>query len=94
MKKLKKLACALGVGQERRGSYWLLDGTVLKIIRNHCFFWKGFVLIQRVFIKPARFMEDMTYDMAGSATVVGLIKMIRKAKVNAVGVVGRRKYGW
>ena len=35
-------------------------------------------------------MEDMTYDMAGSATVVGLMKnlALRKAKVNAVGVVG------
>jgi len=41
-------------------------------------------------LKPARFMEDMTYDMAGSAAVVGLMKTlaIRKAKVNAVGVVG------
>ena len=40
-------------------------------------------------LKPARFMEDMTYDMAGSA-VVGLMKSLalRKAKVNAVGVVG------
>ena len=35
-------------------------------------------------------MEDMTYDMAGSAAVVGLMKTfaLRKAKVNAVGVVG------
>jgi len=35
-------------------------------------------------------MEDMTYDMAGSAVVVGLMKTLalRKAKVNAVGVVG------
>ena len=35
-------------------------------------------------------MEDMTYDMAGSAVVVGLMKSLalRKAKVNAVGVVG------
>ena len=32
----------------------------------------------------------MTYDMAGSAVVVGLMKSLalRKAKVNAVGVVG------
>ena len=32
----------------------------------------------------------MTYDMAGSATVVGLMKTLalRKAKVNAVGVIG------
>ena len=35
-------------------------------------------------------MEDMTYDMAGSAAVVGLMKSLalRKAKVNAIGVVG------
>ena len=41
-------------------------------------------------LKPAKFMEDMTYDMAGSAVVVGLMKSLalRKAKVNAVGVVG------
>ena len=41
-------------------------------------------------LKPARFMEEMKYDMAGSAVVVGLMKTLalRKAKVNAVGVVG------
>ena len=41
-------------------------------------------------LKPAKFMEDMTYDMAGSAAVVGLMKnlALRKAKINAVGVVG------
>ena len=41
-------------------------------------------------LKPAKFMEDMTYDMAGSAAVVGLMKnlALRKARVNAVGVVG------
>jgi leucyl aminopeptidase len=41
-------------------------------------------------IKPAKNMEDMKYDMGGSATVVGLMKLLaeRKAKVNAVGVVG------
>ena len=41
-------------------------------------------------LKPAKFMEEMKYDMAGSAVVSGLIQTlaIRKAKVNAVGVVG------
>ena len=41
-------------------------------------------------LKPAKFMEEMKYDMAGSAVVAGLIKSlaIRKANVNAVGVVG------
>ena len=41
-------------------------------------------------LKPARFMEEMKYDMAGSAVVVGLLKSfaLRKAKINVVGVVG------
>ena len=41
-------------------------------------------------LKPARFMEEMKYDMAGAGTVVGLMKTLalRKAKVNALGVVG------
>lgn len=41
-------------------------------------------------IKPANNMEDMKTDMAGSAVVVGLLRNLaqRKAKVNAVGVVG------
>ena len=41
-------------------------------------------------LKPAKFMEEMKYDMAGSAVVAGLIQSLamRKSKVNAVGVVG------
>ena len=41
-------------------------------------------------IKPAANMEDMKWDMAGSAVVIGLIKALaeRKAKVNVVGVAG------
>ena len=41
-------------------------------------------------IKPSQGMEEMKYDMAGSATVVGLMKCLagRKARVNAIGVVG------
>ena len=41
-------------------------------------------------LKPAKFMEEMKYDMAGSAVVAGLIQSlaIRKSKINAVGVVG------
>ena len=41
-------------------------------------------------LKPAKFMEEMKYDMAGAGTVVGLMKTLalRRAKVNAVGVVG------
>ncbi|WKL56380.1 leucyl aminopeptidase [Asticcacaulis sp. ZE23SCel15] len=41
-------------------------------------------------IKPAEGMEDMKWDMGGSATVVGTMVALagRKAKVNAIGVVG------
>jgi leucyl aminopeptidase len=41
-------------------------------------------------IKPAQGMEDMKGDMAGAACVVGLMHALaaRKAKVNAVGIIG------
>jgi leucyl aminopeptidase len=41
-------------------------------------------------IKPAQGMEDMKWDMAGSGVVIGLMHALaaRKAKVNAVGIVG------
>ncbi|MEB3702920.1 Cytosol aminopeptidase [Candidatus Bealeia paramacronuclearis] len=41
-------------------------------------------------IKPAGGMEDMKWDMAGAAAVMGTLKALagRKAKVNAVGVMG------
>ena len=41
-------------------------------------------------IKPAQGMEEMKYDMAGAGTVVGLMKALagRKARLNAVGLVG------
>ncbi len=95
-KKLKKLGCnaLLGVGQGSiRGSYlvtieWKGNRSKSKPLafvgKGVCFDTGGYSL------KPARFMEDMTYDMAGSAAVVGLMKTLalRKAKINAVGVVG------
>jgi len=41
-------------------------------------------------IKPGSGMEEMRYDMSGSAAVVGVMHALasRKAKVNAVGIVG------
>ncbi|MFZ5791117.1 MAG: leucyl aminopeptidase [Pseudomonadota bacterium] len=41
-------------------------------------------------IKPAAGMEEMKWDMAGAGVVIGLMKALagRKAKVNAVGVIG------
>jgi len=95
-KKLKKLGMntLLGVGQGSiRGSY--LVTMEWKGIKSNskplAFVGKGVCFdTGGISLKPAKFMEDMTYDMAGSATVVGLMKSLalRKAKVNAVGVVG------
>ncbi len=95
-KKLKKLGmnALLGVGQGSiRGSY--LVTIEWKGLKNNskplAFVGKGVCFdTGGISLKPAKFMEDMTYDMAGSAVVVGLMKSLalRKAKVNAVGVVG------
>ena len=95
-KKLKKLGMntLLGVGQgSTRGSYLVTiewngsknNSKPLAFVgKGVCFDTGG------ISLKPAKFMEDMTYDMAGSAVVVGLMKSLalRKAKINAVGVVG------
>ena len=95
-KKLKKLGMntLLGVGQGSiRGSYLVtIEWNGLKdkskplafVGKGVCFDTGG------ISLKPAKFMEDMTYDMAGSAVVVGLMKSLalRKAKINAVGIVG------
>ncbi len=41
-------------------------------------------------IKPSRGMEDMKWDMGGAGVVIGLMRALaaRKAKVNAIGIVG------
>jgi leucyl aminopeptidase len=94
--KLKKLGmnALLGVGQGSiRGSYLVTiewKGSK-KNTKPLAFVGKGVCFdTGGISLKPAKFMEDMTYDMAGSAVVVGLMKTLalRKAKVNAVGVVG------
>ena len=95
-KKLKKLGMntLLGVGQGSiRGSYLVtMEWNGLKNNSNPvAFVGKGVCFdTGGISLKPAKFMEDMTYDMAGSAVVVGLMKSLalRKAKINAVGVVG------
>jgi len=94
--KLKKLGmnALLGVGMGSvRGSYLVTmewNGTKGNT-KPLAFVGKGVTFDTGGYsLKPARFMEDMTYDMAGSAAVVGLMKnlALRKAKINAVGVVG------
>jgi leucyl aminopeptidase len=93
MKKLGMNAL-LGVGQgSARDSYLVVmrwnggkrsEPPVSFVGKGVCFDTGG------ISIKPAANMEDMKGDMAGAACVVGLMHALatRKAKVNAVGVIG------
>ena len=96
-KELKKLGlnALLGVGQgsfnesylaviEWNGKKKSNEKPIAFVGKGVCFDTGG------ISLKPARFMEEMKYDMAGSAVVIGLLKSLalRKAKINAVGVVG------
>jgi len=94
LKKLK-LNALLGVGQgsinetylvtiEWNGNKKSKKSPIAFVGKGVCFDTGG------ISLKPAKFMEEMKYDMAGSAVVVGLLKSLalRKAKVNAIGVVG------
>ncbi len=94
--KLKKLGmrALLGVGQgSARDSRVVVmrwnggkksDAPVCFIGKGVCFDTGG------ISIKPAAGMEDMKGDMAGAACVTGLMHALakRKARVNAVGVIG------
>ena len=96
-KELKQLGmnALLGVGQGSDNESYLVtiewNGKKNSLKNPLTFVGKGVCFdTGGISLKPARFMEEMKYDMAGSAVVVGLLKSlaIRKAKVNAVGVVG------
>ncbi len=89
-----KMGALLGVGQgstrESRVVVMRWNGAkkgeapVAFIGKGVCFDTGG------ISIKPAAGMEDMKGDMAGAACVVGLMQALaaRKAKVNAIGVIG------
>ncbi len=88
------MGALLGVGQgSRRDSRVVVmrwnggkkgEAPVAFIGKGVCFDTGG------ISIKPAAGMEDMKGDMAGAACVTGLMQALaaRKAKVNAVGVIG------
>jgi len=85
----------LGVGQGSTKESFLVtiewNGATKKSEQPLAFVGKGVCFdTGGISLKPARFMEEMKYDMGGSAAVVGLMKSLalRKAKINAVGVVG------
>ena len=95
--KLKKMGMnsLLGVGQGSENETFLVvikwNGAKSNFGKPLAFVGKGVCFdTGGISLKPARFMEEMKYDMGGSAVVVGLMKSLalRKAKVNAVGVVG------
>ncbi|MHB1060253.1 MAG: leucyl aminopeptidase, partial [Rhodanobacter sp.] len=97
-KQMKKLGMGalLGVGQgsERESHIAVMrwDGAPsAKDKRPVAFIGKGVTFdTGGISIKPAAGMEEMKWDMAGAGAVIGLMKALagRKAKVNAVGVVG------
>ena len=97
-KKLKKLGMGalLGVAQgsahEPRVVVMRYDGDAASEDRRPlAFIGKGVTFdTGGISIKPAAGMEDMKWDMGGSAVVIGLMHALaaRKAKVNVVGVVG------
>ena len=96
-KELKRLGlnALLGVGQGSSNETYLVtiewNGKSNSLKSPLTFVGKGVCFdTGGISLKPAKFMEEMKYDMAGSAVVVGLLKSLalRKAKVNAVGVVG------
>ncbi len=100
-KEMKKLGMGalLGVGQgsARESKMVIMEWTGVaksksaKAQQPVAFVGKGVTFdTGGISIKPAGGMEDMKWDMGGSGVVIGLMKALagRKAKVNAVGVVG------
>jgi leucyl aminopeptidase len=98
VKEMRKLGMGalLGVGQgsaheprlvvlDWRGDARAKDKRPLAFIGKGVTFDTG-----GISIKPAAGMEEMKWDMAGAGAVIGLMRALagRKAKVNAVGIVG------
>lgn len=93
MKKLKMealLGVSLGSPRPPRMAVMRWQGAKPKD-KPIAFVGKGVVFdTGGVSIKPAAGMEDMKGDMGGAAAVIGLMHVLaaRKAKVNAVGIIG------
>lgn len=96
-KEMKKLGmnALLGVGQgSERESHLVVmqwQGAGSSDAQPIAFVGKGVTFdTGGISIKPSANMEEMKYDMGGSGAVVGLMRTLalRKARVNAVGVIG------
>jgi len=94
LKRLKMEALlAVGQGSERPPRLVVMrwNGARDKKAAPVAFVGKGVVFdTGGISIKPAGHMEDMKGDMGGAAAVTGLMQALaaRKAKVNAIGVIG------
>ena len=97
-KELKKLGMgallAVSQGSSRPARVAVMQWNGAKTKKGSapiCFVGKGVVFdTGGISIKPAQGMEDMKGDMGGAACVTGLMHALaaRKAKVNAVGLIG------
>ena len=93
--KALKMHSLVGVGQgSQRESQLVImhwNGNKVKKTKPICFVGKGVCFDSGgISIKPSNKMEEMIGDMGGSAAVVGAMLSLakRKAKVNAIGIVG------
>ena len=93
--KALKMHSLVGVGQgSQRESQLVImhwNGNKAKKNKPICFVGKGVCFDSGgISIKPSNKMEEMIGDMGGSAAVVGTMLSLakRKAKVNAIGIVG------
>ncbi len=93
--KTLKMHSLVGVGQgSQRESQLVImhwNGNKIKKTKPICFVGKGVCFDSGgISIKPSNKMEEMIGDMGGSAAVVGTMLSLakRKAKVNAIGIVG------
>ena len=93
--KTLKMHSLVGVGQgSQRESQLVImhwNGNKAKKTKPICFVGKGVCFDSGgISIKPSNKMEEMIGDMGGSAAVVGTMLSLakRKAKVNAIGIVG------
>ncbi len=83
----------VGIGSVKESKVVIIEytGNSTKKDNDVAFVGKGVTFdTGGISIKPAKGMEDMKGDMAGSASVVGTLKLLadRKANVNAIGIVG------
>ena len=82
---------AVGQGSERESKVVVMEWQGNSKSKPIAFVGKGVTFDTGGYsIKPSDGMGDMKYDMGGSAVVVGTMMSLalRKAKVNAVGVIG------